>query len=146
MLREREALLSLRAGGPVHTPVIAITASATADYKQKCLDAGMDDWMPKPFDKNKLCHVLNRWLGECNGTGKNGYQDHQGASKEMIPEEERMSAERSNNERRTVEAREKISEIGETGELPRADSATRRTKRKSHRQGTQLVSRPCLCQ
>jgi CheY-like chemotaxis protein len=33
VLREREARLSLRAGGPVHTPVIAITASATADYK-----------------------------------------------------------------------------------------------------------------
>jgi hypothetical protein len=100
--------------------------------------------------KNKLCHVLNRWLGECNGTGKNGYQDHQGASKETTPEEERMSAERSNNERRTVEAREKISEIGETGELPRAESETHEDEEEEdeegHGQGTQRVSMPCLCQ
>lgn len=64
VLRERENVQSARASEWLHTPVVAITASATAEYKQKCIDAGMDDWMPKPFDKNKLCRVLNRWLGD----------------------------------------------------------------------------------
>jgi CheY-like chemotaxis protein len=45
-----------------HVPIIALTASATAEYRRKCIDSGMDDWLPKPFDKTKLCHILNKWL------------------------------------------------------------------------------------
>ncbi len=91
-LRQKEARLSRRAGKPVHTPVIAITA--TANYKQKCIDAGMDDWMPKPFDKDKLCRLLNRWLGKSDDTpGESDRQAHQGESKMMtVPEEERRRA------------------------------------------------------
>lgn len=45
-----------------HIPIIALTASAPSEYRRKCIDSGMDDWLPKPFDKTKLCHVLNKWL------------------------------------------------------------------------------------
>jgi CheY-like chemotaxis protein len=45
-----------------HIPIIALTASATTEYRRKCIDSGMDDWLPKPFDKTKLCHILNKWL------------------------------------------------------------------------------------
>jgi len=62
MLREMEEGLSRRVGRVVHTPVVAITALATDAHRERCIHAGMDDWMPKPFNKNKLCHLLNRWL------------------------------------------------------------------------------------
>jgi CheY-like chemotaxis protein len=64
--REEEEGIGERQGGTKaeigHIPIIALTASATTEYRRKCIDSGMDDWLPKPFDKTKLCHILNKWL------------------------------------------------------------------------------------
>ncbi|MCC6980700.1 MAG: response regulator [Candidatus Melainabacteria bacterium] len=46
----------------VHTPILAVTALTTSADKQKCLDAGMDDHIPKPIDRQLLCEKLNHWL------------------------------------------------------------------------------------
>jgi CheY-like chemotaxis protein len=43
-----------------HTPIIAITASATAADRQRCLAAGMDDYLSKPLDQAALARVLAR--------------------------------------------------------------------------------------
>jgi signal transduction histidine kinase/CheY-like chemotaxis protein len=45
-----------------YIPVVAITANAMMDDKQRCLDAGMDDFLPKPFTKSALSDVLCKWL------------------------------------------------------------------------------------
>lgn len=45
-----------------HTPIIAITAQAYADDKDKCLAAGMDDYISKPVTMEKLNAVLQHWL------------------------------------------------------------------------------------
>jgi two-component system sensor histidine kinase/response regulator len=45
-----------------HTPVIAMTASALIGDKEKCLSAGMDDYISKPIDITQLEEVLKRWL------------------------------------------------------------------------------------
>jgi len=45
-----------------YIPVIAITANAMVDDKQRCLDAGMDDFLPKPFNKSALSDLLCKWL------------------------------------------------------------------------------------
>jgi signal transduction histidine kinase/CheY-like chemotaxis protein len=43
-------------------PIIAMTANAMADDRNHCLAAGMDDFLPKPFNRAELNTVLCKWL------------------------------------------------------------------------------------
>lgn len=45
------------------TPVVALTAMAMKGDKERCIDAGMDDYLSKPLRKNELHEKLMRWLG-----------------------------------------------------------------------------------
>lgn len=51
-----------RVGGTARIAVIGLTAHALADDRQKCLDAGMDDYLSKPFLPEDLAAMLSRWL------------------------------------------------------------------------------------
>src|SRR6185503_6901576 len=44
-------------------PIVALTASALEGDKQICIDAGMDDFLPKPLDPAQLRAVLARYSG-----------------------------------------------------------------------------------
>ncbi len=59
-IRQYEAELSDK-GAPV--PIIAITAHAIKGYREKCLDAGMDDYITKPLGKKKLLETVYKWSG-----------------------------------------------------------------------------------
>jgi PAS domain S-box-containing protein len=43
------------------TPIIGVTAHAMREDRQRCLDAGMDDYLPKPVKQDKLEAVLKKW-------------------------------------------------------------------------------------
>lgn len=43
-------------------PIVAVTAHATNDDQEMCLEAGMNDYISKPFSLDALVEVLNRWL------------------------------------------------------------------------------------
>ncbi len=46
------------------TPIIALTANAQQSDRERCIEAGMDDFISKPFEFSDLINVLNRWLPE----------------------------------------------------------------------------------
>jgi CheY-like chemotaxis protein len=46
------------------TPILAITANAFVDDRQRCLDAGMNDFISKPFMPEDLFAMLAKWLEE----------------------------------------------------------------------------------
>jgi signal transduction histidine kinase/DNA-binding response OmpR family regulator len=57
-----ETIRRLRPGHP-DLPVIAMTANNLSGDRERCLQAGMSDYLAKPIDPQHLESVLERWLG-----------------------------------------------------------------------------------
>ncbi len=59
---EATAAIRLQEGDGRHTPIIAMTANAMQEDRDRCLKAGMDDFVSKSVASQSLAAILNRWL------------------------------------------------------------------------------------
>jgi CheY-like chemotaxis protein len=51
-----------RRSQPRHIPIVALTAHAAKGDRDRCLAAGMDDYLAKPLDPQAMSAVLKKWL------------------------------------------------------------------------------------
>ena len=58
-----EATRHIRSSGAgyANIPIVAFTANTFSEDRQKCMDAGMNDYMPKPVSIERLTKILKDW-------------------------------------------------------------------------------------
>ena len=57
-----------RSGGPrSNVPIVAMTAEVADGYRERCLQAGMNDYIPKPATRHHIVSALQRWLNPPTG-------------------------------------------------------------------------------
>jgi CheY-like chemotaxis protein len=73
LIRERETSLVKDAThdescGTHRVPIVALTPHAMPSDRERCLAAGMDDYLTKPFTQHQLDNTLSRWLSQTDAS------------------------------------------------------------------------------
>ncbi|MDH6231177.1 signal transduction histidine kinase/CheY-like chemotaxis protein [Mesorhizobium soli] len=65
-----QAIRQIEAKNGTHTPIIGVTAHALKGDREKCIEAGMDDYLPKPVSPDRLGRKIGAWLSETTELAK----------------------------------------------------------------------------
>ncbi|MFB9981806.1 response regulator [Mesorhizobium kowhaii] len=58
------AIRAMETSSGTHIPIIGVTAHALKGDRDKCIEAGMDDYLPKPVSPDRLGTKIGTWLSE----------------------------------------------------------------------------------
>jgi two-component system sensor histidine kinase/response regulator len=79
------AIRRLPLGRGEHLPIAAVTANALQGDQQNCLDAGMNDFLPKPFKLAELQALLARWLPHAGEVGNTNAAIESAGARDAAP-------------------------------------------------------------
>ncbi|MBU8922569.1 MAG: response regulator [Bacteroidales bacterium] len=49
-------------GAKSRIPIIALTANTMMGDRDRCIEAGMDDFLPKPINRSGMLEIIDRWI------------------------------------------------------------------------------------
>ncbi|MGW9414560.1 response regulator [Arthrobacter cupressi] len=82
---EATRIIRARATDGSRLPIIAMTAGAMDEDRERCLAAGMDDYLSKPVDEGKLRSVLAQWITRKAQDGRPPAPRAAGSGPEAVP-------------------------------------------------------------
>ncbi len=68
VLNGHEATKMIREKGFKDIPIVAVTANVVKGSREQCLEAGMDDYIPKPIKREIIFQTINKWVIEKKAT------------------------------------------------------------------------------